>query len=67
MFDPDFSFLKDKNKIEEALKLNTEFQNVYMNCDEWSYDDCRFHIRLQFSRHLKYLTEEEYLQIEKMF
>lgn len=66
MFNPDFSFLKDKNKIKEANEINAEFEQVYMNCDDWSYDDCVFHIRLQFRDTLSYLNDEEYNKVESM-
>jgi hypothetical protein len=67
MYNADFSFLGDENKIKEANKLNDEFENFYMACDEFSYDDCIFLIRLKYMYSLKYLTKEEYIKIEKMF
>ena len=38
-----------------------------MASDELSYDDCIFLMRTQFMYRLEYLTEEEYIKIEKMF
>lgn len=58
MINPNFAFLKDKKKIEEAIQINNEFQNVYMNCDEWSYEDCIYYIRLSMKPF--YLTNDEY-------
>lgn len=67
MYEPNFSFLRDENKIKEANKLNDEFEKIYMACDDYSYDECIFFMRIQFMYSLKYLTEEEYIKIEKMF
>ena len=62
-----FSFLGNENKIKEAERINEEFEKMYMACDEYSKDDCIFMMRVQFMYNLKYLTEEEYVEIEKMF
>lgn len=67
MIETDFSFLGDENKIKEARKLSEEFEKIYMACDEYSYDDCLFTMRVQFMYNLKYLTQEEYIEIEKTF
>ena len=67
MYNPKFSFLCDENKIKEANTLNDEFERRYMSCDDFSYDDCLFSMRIQFMYNLKYLTQEEYIKIEKMF
>lgn len=61
MINPNFNYLKDINKIQEANKLNEEFKRVYMNCDDWSYEECVIHILEQFPP--KYLTKEEYTTI----
>ena len=67
MYNADFSFFGDENKIKEANNLNDEFEKIYMASDELSYDDCIFLMRTQFMYRLEYLTEEEYIKIEKMF
>ena len=61
MINPNFDFLGNKNKIEEANKLNNEFEKVYMNCDDWSYDECVSHIRYTFIP--IYLTYDEYEEV----